>query len=132
MVFTELKLELCFHGKKLRGFTCKFVRSSNGFIPETSFSIASEIIGIYLLAGFSMVSAGLVMDRIQVCMCFQMSFSQEGLSVWVTLSVHFVYRSGSSCCGMPGYGGNILCKEAHTGSLSPLGIPKRKSFHSYL
>ncbi|KAJ6668275.1 hypothetical protein lerEdw1_015652 [Lerista edwardsae] len=65
MVFTELKLELCFHGKKLRGVTCKFFRSTSGFVPETSLSIASEILVIYLLAGFSMVAAGLVMDHVQ-------------------------------------------------------------------
>ncbi|XP_053150963.1 solute carrier family 41 member 3 isoform X2 [Hemicordylus capensis] len=71
MVVTQLQLELCFHGKKLRGFTCKFFRSATGFLPETSFSIASQILVPFLLAGFGMVSAGLVMDIIQHWIVFK-------------------------------------------------------------
>uniref|UniRef100_A0A8C4XZA2 Solute carrier family 41 member n=1 Tax=Gopherus evgoodei TaxID=1825980 RepID=A0A8C4XZA2_9SAUR len=65
MVVTQLQLELCFHGKKLRGFTCKLTRSANGFLPETSFSIASQIFVPFLLAGLGMVAAGLLMDLVQ-------------------------------------------------------------------
>ncbi|XP_063147753.1 solute carrier family 41 member 3 isoform X2 [Candoia aspera] len=65
MVITELKLELCFREKKLRGFTCKFVRSRRGFLPETCFSIASQIFGPYILAGLGLVAAGVVMDIVQ-------------------------------------------------------------------
>ncbi|KAM6343893.1 solute carrier family 41 member 3 isoform 5-T6 [Alca torda] len=65
MVVTQLQLELCFHGKKLRGFTCKLTRSASGFLPETSFSIASQIFVPFLLAGLGMVAAGLLMDVVQ-------------------------------------------------------------------
>ncbi|XP_035750659.1 solute carrier family 41 member 3 isoform X5 [Egretta garzetta] len=65
MVVTQLQLELCFHGKKLRGFTCKLTRSASGFFPETSFSIASQIFVPFLLAGLGMVAAGLLMDVVQ-------------------------------------------------------------------
>ncbi|XP_020670817.3 solute carrier family 41 member 3 isoform X2 [Pogona vitticeps] len=71
MVVTQLKLELCFHGKKLRGFTCKFARSASGFLPESSFSIASQIFGPFFLAGLSLVAAGLLMDIIQHWMVFK-------------------------------------------------------------
>ncbi|XP_007425246.1 solute carrier family 41 member 1 isoform X2 [Python bivittatus] len=62
MVITKLKLELCFRGKKLRGFTCKFLRSPGGFLPETCFSIASQVFGPYILGGLGLVAAGVVMD----------------------------------------------------------------------
>ncbi|KFQ22268.1 Solute carrier family 41 member 1, partial [Merops nubicus] len=65
MVVTQLQLELCFHGKKLRGFTCKLTRSASGFLPETSLSIASQIFVPFLLAGLGMVAAGLLMDVVQ-------------------------------------------------------------------
>ncbi|NXU36223.1 S41A3 protein, partial [Drymodes brunneopygia] len=65
MVVTQLQLELCFHGKKLRGFTCKLTRSASGFLPETSFSIACQIFVPFLLAGLGMVAAGLLMDVVQ-------------------------------------------------------------------
>uniref|UniRef100_A0A8D0GEG8 Solute carrier family 41 member n=1 Tax=Sphenodon punctatus TaxID=8508 RepID=A0A8D0GEG8_SPHPU len=65
MVFTQLQLELCFHGKKLRGFTCKLTRSANGFLPETSLSIACQIFVPFLFAGLGMVAAGLLMDIVQ-------------------------------------------------------------------
>ncbi|XP_065543960.1 solute carrier family 41 member 3 isoform X3 [Lathamus discolor] len=65
MVITQLQLELCFHGKKLRGFTCKLTRSASGFLPETSFSIASQVFLPFLLAGSGMVATGLLMDLVQ-------------------------------------------------------------------
>ncbi|XP_062977453.1 solute carrier family 41 member 3 isoform X2 [Elgaria multicarinata webbii] len=65
MVVTQLKLKLCFQGKKLRGFTCKFVRSASGFLPETSFTIASQVLGPYVLAGLGLVTAGVLMDIVQ-------------------------------------------------------------------
>ncbi|KAJ7423879.1 Solute carrier family 41 member 1 [Pitangus sulphuratus] len=70
--YVQLQLELCFHGKKLRGFTCKLTRSASGFLPETSFSIASQIFVPFLLAGLGMVAAGLLMDVVQVVILGQM------------------------------------------------------------
>ncbi|KAH0630179.1 hypothetical protein JD844_012886 [Phrynosoma platyrhinos] len=87
MVVTQLKLELCFQGKKLRGFTCKFVRSASGFLPETSFSIASQIFGPFILAGLGMVAAGLLMDLIQVCMFV---FSSWHWTVFKTITEIFI------------------------------------------
>ncbi|NWU66036.1 S41A3 protein, partial [Pterocles burchelli] len=71
MVVTQLQLELCFHGKKLRGFTCKLTRSDSGFLPETSFSTASQIFLPFLLAGWGTVAAGLLMDAVQHCDVFR-------------------------------------------------------------
>ncbi|XP_077781103.1 solute carrier family 41 member 3 isoform X2 [Podarcis muralis] len=71
MVVTQLKLELCFHGKKLRGFTCRYIRSVSGFLPETSFTIASQIFVPFILSGFGLLFAGLLIDTVQVCMGFQ-------------------------------------------------------------
>ncbi|XP_053325428.1 solute carrier family 41 member 3 isoform X2 [Spea bombifrons] len=65
MVVTQLELELCFHGKKLRGFKCTLTKSPNGFLPETYFSIAAQVLVPYLLAGLGMVAAGLMMDIFQ-------------------------------------------------------------------
>ncbi|XP_078517851.1 solute carrier family 41 member 3 isoform X3 [Lissotriton helveticus] len=65
MVVTQLELEFCYHGKKLRGFTCKLTRSADGFLPETTFSIASQVLLPILLAGLGMVAAGLLMDLVQ-------------------------------------------------------------------
>lgn len=66
MVVTQLELELCYHGKKLRGFTCKLTRSPHGFLPESSYIIAAQILLPYLLGGLGMVAAGIVMDIVQV------------------------------------------------------------------
>ncbi|RXM96677.1 Solute carrier family 41 member 1 [Acipenser ruthenus] len=52
-------------GKKLRAFTCKLTKSANGFLPESSWSIATQVLLPYLVAGLGMVAAGLVMDIIQ-------------------------------------------------------------------
>ncbi|XP_066554471.1 solute carrier family 41 member 1 isoform X2 [Amia ocellicauda] len=65
MVVTQLELELCYEGKKLRGFTCKLTKSANGFLPESSWSIATQVLVPYLVAGLGMVAAGLVMDLVQ-------------------------------------------------------------------
>ncbi|XP_034962378.1 solute carrier family 41 member 3 isoform X2 [Zootoca vivipara] len=65
MVFTQLKLELCFHGKKLRGFTCRYIRSVSGFLPESSFTLASQIFGPFILSGLGLLSAGLLIDTVQ-------------------------------------------------------------------
>ncbi|XP_029457205.1 solute carrier family 41 member 3 isoform X4 [Rhinatrema bivittatum] len=65
MVVTQLELEFCYHGEKLRGFTCRLTRSPNGFLPETSCTIASQIFVPFLLAGLGMVAAGLLMDIVQ-------------------------------------------------------------------
>ncbi|MGH0169227.1 UNVERIFIED_CONTAM: hypothetical protein FKN15_056704 [Acipenser sinensis] len=53
-------------GKKLRAFTCKLTKSANGFLPESSWSIATQVLLPYLVAGLGMVAAGLVMDIMQV------------------------------------------------------------------
>ncbi|MGH0145112.1 UNVERIFIED_CONTAM: hypothetical protein FKN15_024467 [Acipenser sinensis] len=52
-------------GKKLRAFTCKLTKSANGFLPESSWSIATQVLLPYLVAGLGMVAAGLVMDIMQ-------------------------------------------------------------------
>ncbi|XP_069062378.1 solute carrier family 41 member 3 isoform X2 [Pleurodeles waltl] len=65
MVVTQLELEFRYHGKKLRGFTCKLTRSANGFLPETCCSITSQVFLPILLAGLGMVAAGLLMDIVQ-------------------------------------------------------------------
>lgn len=65
MVVTHLALELCFQGKKLRGFTCKLTRSAHGFLPESSWIIAAQVLLPYLVSGLGMVAAGIVMDIVQ-------------------------------------------------------------------
>ncbi|KTF77525.1 hypothetical protein cypCar_00030897 [Cyprinus carpio] len=65
MVVTQLELELCYQGKKLRGFTCKLTRSAHGFLPESSYIIAAQVLLPYLLGGLGMVAAGIVMDIVQ-------------------------------------------------------------------
>ncbi|KAI1890467.1 hypothetical protein AGOR_G00154010 [Albula goreensis] len=65
MAVTQLELELCYEGRKLRGFTCKLTRSAYGFLPESSCSIAAQVLLPYLVAGLGMVAAGMVMDTVQ-------------------------------------------------------------------
>lgn len=66
MVVTHLVLELRFQGKKLRGFSCKLTRSARGFLPESSWIIAFQVLLPYLASGLGMVAAGIVMDIVQV------------------------------------------------------------------
>ncbi|KAG7239848.1 hypothetical protein INR49_030561 [Caranx melampygus] len=65
MVVTRLELELRYQGKKLRGVTWKLTRSEHGFLPESSWLIAAQVMVPYLVSGLGMVSAGIVMDLIQ-------------------------------------------------------------------
>ncbi|KAK3547760.1 hypothetical protein QTP86_029152 [Hemibagrus guttatus] len=65
MVVTQLELELCYQGKKLRGFTCKLTRSAHGFLPESSCLIAAQVALPYLVSGLGMVAAGMLMDVVQ-------------------------------------------------------------------
>ncbi|KAJ8369680.1 hypothetical protein SKAU_G00097080 [Synaphobranchus kaupii] len=65
MVVTQLQLELCYEGRKLRGFTCSVTRSAQGLLPETSWCIAAQVLLPYLVAGLGMVAAGIVMDTVQ-------------------------------------------------------------------
>ncbi|KAG7265506.1 hypothetical protein CRUP_034298 [Coryphaenoides rupestris] len=65
MVVTRLELELCYQGRKLRGVTWKLTRSEHGFLPESSWLIAAQVMVPYLVSGLGMVSAGIVMDLIQ-------------------------------------------------------------------
>uniref|UniRef100_A0A3P8Y840 Solute carrier family 41 member n=1 Tax=Esox lucius TaxID=8010 RepID=A0A3P8Y840_ESOLU len=65
MVVTHLELELCYQGKKLRGFTCRLTRSPKGFLPESAWLIAAQILLPYLVSGLGMVAAGIVMDVVQ-------------------------------------------------------------------
>uniref|UniRef100_A0A3Q1HME7 Solute carrier family 41 member n=1 Tax=Anabas testudineus TaxID=64144 RepID=A0A3Q1HME7_ANATE len=65
MVVTHLALELRFQGKKLRGFTCKLTRMAHGFLPESSWIIAAQVLLPYLVSGLGMVAAGMVMDIVQ-------------------------------------------------------------------
>ncbi|KAE8297982.1 Solute carrier family 41 member 1 [Larimichthys crocea] len=65
MVVTHLALELRFQGKKLRGFSCKLTRSAHGFLPESSWIMAFQVLLPYLVSGLGMVAAGIVMDIVQ-------------------------------------------------------------------
>uniref|UniRef100_A0A665WK13 Solute carrier family 41 member n=1 Tax=Echeneis naucrates TaxID=173247 RepID=A0A665WK13_ECHNA len=65
MVVTHLALELRFHSKKLRGFTCKLTRSAHGLLPESSWIIAAQVLVPYLVSGLGMVAAGMLMDIVQ-------------------------------------------------------------------
>lgn len=66
MVVTHLLLELRFQGNKLRGFTCKLTRRAHGLLPESTWSIAAQVLLPYLVSGLGMVAAGIVMDIVQV------------------------------------------------------------------
>lgn len=66
MVVTRLELELRYQDKKLRGVTWKLTRSEHGFLPESSWLIAAQVMVPYLVSGLGMVSAGIVMDLIKV------------------------------------------------------------------
>nr|XP_020448967.1 solute carrier family 41 member 1-like [Monopterus albus] len=65
MVVTHLALELHFQGKKLKGFTCKLSRWTHNFLPDSSWTIAAQVLLPYLVSGLSMVAAGIVMDAVQ-------------------------------------------------------------------
>lgn len=71
MVVTRLELELRYQGKKLRGVTWKLTRSQHGFLPESSWLIAAQVIVPYLISGLGLVFAGIVMDLMQVCTFFK-------------------------------------------------------------
>ena len=66
MVVTQLNLEFRFQGKKLRGFSCELTQSPHGVFPETAFTIICQITVPLLLSGLGMMTAGLVMNNIQV------------------------------------------------------------------
>lgn len=66
MVVTQLNLEFRFQGKKLRGFSCELTRSPHGVWPETVFTIICQIVVPILLSGVGMLTAGLVMNIVQV------------------------------------------------------------------
>lgn len=66
MVVTQLNLEFRFQGQKLRGFSCELTRSPHGVFPETIFTIICQIVVPILLSGLGMLTAGLVMNTIQV------------------------------------------------------------------
>lgn len=65
MAVTNLVLELCFRGGKLRGVTCRLTRSQNGFLPESVWTIAAQVLLPFLLCGLGTVAAGIVMDTVQ-------------------------------------------------------------------
>ncbi|KAL4655639.1 solute carrier family 41 member 1-like isoform X1 [Arapaima gigas] len=71
MAVTCLTLELRYEGSKLRGFTCKVTRFTHSSPAETSCHIAAQVLLPYLLAGFGMVAAGVVMDTVQHWDVFQ-------------------------------------------------------------
>lgn len=66
MVVTQLNLEFCFQGKKLRGFSCELTRSPCGVFPETACTLTCQITVPLLLSGLGMMTAGLLMNTIQV------------------------------------------------------------------
>ncbi|KAM3621147.1 uncharacterized protein V6R79_006759 [Siganus canaliculatus] len=65
MVVTHLALELRFQGKKLRGFSCKLIRAAHVLLPESSWTIAFQVLLPFLVSGLGMVAAGIVMDNVQ-------------------------------------------------------------------
>ncbi|XP_034813147.2 solute carrier family 41 member 3 isoform X3 [Pan paniscus] len=65
MVVTQLNLEFCFQGKKLRGFSCELTRSPHGVLPESFFTIMCQVVVPILLSGLCMMTAGLVMNTVQ-------------------------------------------------------------------
>lgn len=73
MAVTRLELELHYRGEKLCDVTWKLTRSEHGFLPESSWLIALQVIVPYLMSGFGMDSAGIVMDLIQVCKSWKIS-----------------------------------------------------------
>lgn len=66
MVVTQLNLEFRFQGKKLRGFSCEITRSPFGVLPETFATTACQVTVPILLSGLGMMTAGLVMNTVQV------------------------------------------------------------------
>lgn len=66
MVVTQLNLEFRFQGKKLRGFSCEFTRCPHGVFPETACTFTCQIVVPLLLSGLGMMTAGLLMNTIQV------------------------------------------------------------------
>uniref|UniRef100_A0A3Q2Y5V0 Solute carrier family 41 member n=1 Tax=Hippocampus comes TaxID=109280 RepID=A0A3Q2Y5V0_HIPCM len=65
MAVTHLKLELRYHGNKLRSVTWKLTHSEHGFLPERSWLIALQVLVPFLVSGLGLVFAGVVMDLIQ-------------------------------------------------------------------
>ncbi|XP_040060446.2 solute carrier family 41 member 1 isoform X2 [Gasterosteus aculeatus] len=65
MAVTHLALELRFQGKKLRGFSCRLTRAAHGWLPESSWTVAAQILLPYLVSGLGMVAAGILMDAVQ-------------------------------------------------------------------
>lgn len=66
MYVKQLRLQLWFNEGRLREFTCRLAKYPPGFQPETGFSLMSQILLPFLLAGIGMVAAGIVMDMVQV------------------------------------------------------------------
>ena len=66
MVVTQLDLELRFQGSKLRGFRCELTRCPRGGLPETTFTIVGQVVVPVVLSGLGMVTAGLLMNTVQV------------------------------------------------------------------
>ncbi|KAJ8265666.1 hypothetical protein COCON_G00147650 [Conger conger] len=62
---TQLRLELSYEGRRLRGFTCSVTRWAPGPGAESSCCIATQVLLPYLLAGLGLVAAGIVMDTAQ-------------------------------------------------------------------
>lgn len=74
MVVTRLELELRYQDKKLRGVTWKLTRSPHGFLPESSWLIAAQVMVPYLISGLGLVSAGILMDLMQVRKLIQRAY----------------------------------------------------------
>lgn len=66
MVVTQLSLEFRFQGKKLRGFSCELTRSPHGVLPEPVLTTTCQVAIPILLSGLGMMTAGLVMNTVQV------------------------------------------------------------------
>ncbi|XP_003803502.2 solute carrier family 41 member 3-like isoform X2 [Otolemur garnettii] len=65
MVITQLNLEFHFQGKKLRGFSCELTRFPHGVLPESFLTVMCQVMVPFLLSGFGMMMAGLVMNTVQ-------------------------------------------------------------------
>lgn len=135
MVVTQLNLEFRFQGKKLRGFSCELTRSPCGVFPETAFTLTCQVLVPLLLSGLGMMSAGLLMNTIQVRtghlrgQCGVLGWGNQGpqasqigqaaghrrpLSGAATLSPASMPGSRAQCCWQKGPPGTSV-SEIHNG-----------------
>lgn len=66
MVVTQLNLRFRFQNKKLRGVGCELIRYPHGVLPETFLTMTGQVVVPILLSTLGMMTAGLVMNTVQV------------------------------------------------------------------